>query len=85
MPFCQGLLKLVRFDVMSKLLTISTTSLLKFAPRSKIRYFGVKSDGKRNVALEKIVKLETGTSPLCPNEGKLRTVSMKGFTPSDCR
>jgi hypothetical protein len=36
-PFCHGLRKLVRFGWMPKLFTVSMTSSLKLAPRSKIR------------------------------------------------
>src|SRR5258705_910039 len=47
-PFCHGLWKLVRFRVMPKLFTRLTTSSLKFAARSKIRYPGTESYGKHS-------------------------------------
>lgn len=40
-----GLWKLVRLGSMPKLLIVSTTSVLKLAPQSKIRYFGAISYG----------------------------------------
>ena len=42
-PFCHGLRKLVRVGWMPKLFTVSITSSLKFAPRSKIKYLGAES------------------------------------------
>jgi hypothetical protein len=42
-PFCHGLRKLVRVGWMPKLFTVSITSSLKLAPRSKIKYLGAES------------------------------------------
>jgi len=40
MPFCRGLLKLVRFGWMPKLFMVSMTSPSKLDARSKIKYLG---------------------------------------------